>query len=51
MSPLEIEKIAGEMETEVKERVVFAAMEREVWSNGWVKKMIKSKVCSNNKTK
>ena len=31
---MEIEEIAGEMETEVKERVVFAAMEREVWSNG-----------------
>ena len=33
---MEIEEIAGETETEVNERVVFATMEREVWSNGQI---------------
>lgn len=45
---MEIEEIAGETETEVNERVVFATVEREVWSNGQIKKMIRRKVCSNN---
>ena len=45
---MEIEEIAGETETEVNEQVVFAIVEREVWSNGRIKKMIRRKVCSNN---
>lgn len=51
MSPLEIEEIMSEPELEVKERVVFATMEREVWSDGQIKKMIRRKVCSNDKMK
>ena len=48
---MEIEEIAGETETEINERVVFAVMEREVWSNGQIKKMVRRKVCNNNKIK
>lgn len=48
---MEIEEIVSESELETKERVVFATMEREVRSDGQEKKIIRRKVCSNDKTK
>lgn len=48
---MEIDEIVSEPEQEVKERAVLASMEREVWSDGQIKKMIRRKMCRNNKTK
>ena len=48
---MEIEEIVSEPELEVKERVVFAAMEREVRSDGQINKMIRKEMCSSDKIK